>query len=78
MQFLKIQTTYSTLKIASRIAKHLHLHLKKVTFLHNMPNLIVSLNTVDSLSPQLFKYFLNLPIIQNNLLFQRWLKKSGF
>ena len=44
-----------------------------------MPALIVSLkNTVDSwfLKPSLFKYFLNLLIIQNNLLFQRRLKKS--
>ena len=32
---------YSTLKIASRRAKCLHLHMKKVTFIHNMPNLIV-------------------------------------
>ena len=78
VQFLKIQTIYSTLKIASKRARHLHLHMKKVTFLHKMPALIVSLNTVDSwfLEPSLFKYFLNLLIIQNNLLFQRWLKKS--
>lgn len=48
VQLLKIQTIYSTLKIASRRAKHLHLQMKKVTFLHNMPDLIISLNTADS------------------------------
>lgn len=48
VQFLKTQTIYSTLKIAPKRARRLHLHMKKVTFLHKMPALIVSLNTVDS------------------------------
>ena len=59
VQFLKIRTIYSTLKIASRRAKHLHPQMKKVTFLHNMPDLIGSLNTVDSLffEPSLLNIF---------------------
>ena len=77
VQFLKIQTIYSTLKIASRRAKHLHLHMKKVTFLHNMPNLIISLNTVDSwfLEPSLFKYFFKPPNNSKQFAFPKVVEK---
>ena len=72
-----IETIYSTLKIASRRAKHLHLHMKKVTFLHNMPNLIISLNTVDSwfLEPSLFKYFFKPPNNSKQFAFPKVVEK---